>query len=60
MARFCRHSHESLAVALASGQTLRAAAASVGIGERTAARRLADTAFVVACRNCGATWSAGH
>lgn len=33
---------EALAVALAGGQTLRAGAQSVGIGERTASRRWAD------------------
>ena len=36
---------ESLAVALAAGQTLRDAAASAGIAERTAARRWADADF---------------
>jgi HEAT repeat protein len=36
---------EALAVALAAGQTLRTAAQSVRIGERTAARRWADPLF---------------
>jgi hypothetical protein len=40
-----RNADEALAVALASGQTLRDAAAAVGIAERTAARRWADVAF---------------
>jgi hypothetical protein len=36
---------EALALALATGQTLRAAADTTGIGERTATRRMADPAF---------------
>jgi hypothetical protein len=36
---------DALALALASGQTLRDAAAAAGIGERTASRRWADPAF---------------
>lgn len=36
---------ELLAVALASGQTVRAAAVATGIGEKTAHRRWADLAF---------------
>jgi hypothetical protein len=40
-----RNADEALALALASGQTLRDAARAVGIGERTAARRWADPAF---------------
>ena len=40
-----RNADEALALALASGQTLRVAAAAVGIGERTAARRWSDAAF---------------
>jgi HEAT repeat protein len=40
-----RNADEALALALASGQTLRAAAAAVGVGERTATRRWADAAF---------------
>jgi hypothetical protein len=40
-----RNADEALALALASGQTLRDAAAATGIGERTATRRWADTAF---------------
>jgi len=40
-----RNADETLAVALATGQTLRAAAETAGIGERTATRRWADAAF---------------
>jgi len=40
-----RKRDDAFAVALAAGQTLRAAAAAVGIGERTATRRWADPAF---------------
>jgi hypothetical protein len=40
-----RNADEALALALAGGQTLRAAAAAAGIGERTATRRWADPAF---------------
>ncbi len=40
-----QHADEALAAALASGQTLRSAAAAVGVGERTATRRWADDAF---------------
>jgi hypothetical protein len=40
-----RNVDESLALAVASGQTLRSAAASVGVAERTATRRWADAAF---------------
>jgi hypothetical protein len=40
-----RNADEALALALATGQTLRDAAAAVGIGERTATRRWADAAF---------------
>jgi hypothetical protein len=40
-----RNADEALAVALATGRTLRDAAAGVGIAERTAARRWADPAF---------------
>ena len=40
-----RNADDSLALAVAGGRTLRDAAADVGIGERTAARRWADTAF---------------
>ncbi len=40
-----RNADEALALALATGQTLRAAADLAGIGERTAARRWADRAF---------------
>jgi hypothetical protein len=36
---------DALAVALASGQTLRSAAAPAGMGERTATRRWADATF---------------
>jgi hypothetical protein len=39
-----RNADEALALALASGQTLRAAAAA-GVAERTATRRWADPAF---------------
>jgi HEAT repeat protein len=40
-----RNADEALALALATGQTLRAAAEATGIGERTATRRWADPAF---------------
>lgn len=40
-----RNADESLALALATGQTVRDAAASVGIGERTATRRCANPDF---------------
>jgi hypothetical protein len=40
-----RSADEALALALASGQTLRAAAEAAGVAERTAARRQADPAF---------------
>ncbi len=40
-----RNADEALALALATGQTLRAAADLAGIGERTASRRWADRAF---------------
>jgi hypothetical protein len=40
-----RNADEALALAVASGQTLRDAAAAAGIGERTATRRWADPAF---------------
>jgi hypothetical protein len=40
-----RNADEALALALASGQTLRDAAAAANIGERTATRRWADAAF---------------
>jgi hypothetical protein len=40
-----RNADEPLALALATGQTLRDAAAATGIGERTATRRMADPAF---------------
>jgi hypothetical protein len=40
-----RNADEALAVALAAGQTLRAAATAAGIGERTATRRWADPGF---------------
>jgi hypothetical protein len=40
-----RNADEALAAAVASGQTLRDAAAAIGIGERTATRRMADAAF---------------
>lgn len=36
---------DALALAIASGQTLRAAAAAVGVSERTAKRRWADPVF---------------
>ncbi len=40
-----RNADEALALALATGHTLRAAAEATGIGERTATRRAADPAF---------------
>jgi hypothetical protein len=40
-----QNADESLAAALATGQTLRAAAVTAGIAERTAARRWADPDF---------------
>jgi hypothetical protein len=40
-----RNADEALALAVASGQTLREAAAAAGVGERTATRRWADPAF---------------
>jgi hypothetical protein len=40
-----RNADESLALALASGRTLRDAAQAAGMAERTAARRWADPAF---------------
>lgn len=40
-----QNADDALAVALAAGQTLRDAAAAVGMGERTATRRWADPAF---------------
>lgn len=40
-----RKGDAALALALASGQTVRDAAAAAGIGERTATRRLADPDF---------------
>jgi hypothetical protein len=40
-----RKRDDALALALASGQTLRDAAAGAGIGERTATRRWADATF---------------
>ena len=40
-----QNADESLAVALATGQTLRAAAVTAGIAERTAARRWSDPSF---------------
>jgi hypothetical protein len=40
-----RNADEALALAVASGQTLRAAAEAAGIGERTATRRWADPDF---------------
>lgn len=40
-----QNADEALAAALATGQTLRAAAVTAGIAERTAARRWADPAF---------------
>lgn len=40
-----RKRDDALAVALAAGQTIRAAASAAGIGERTASRRWADPDF---------------
>ena len=40
-----RKGQEALALALASGQTIRDAAVAAGLGERTATRRVADPAF---------------
>ena len=40
-----RNADDALAVALASGRTVREAAAAAGIAERTATRRAADPAF---------------
>jgi hypothetical protein len=40
-----RNADEALAVALASGQTLRDAAGTAGVSERTATRRWADPVF---------------
>jgi hypothetical protein len=40
-----QNADEALALALAAGQTLRAAAVTVGVSERTAARRWATPAF---------------
>jgi hypothetical protein len=40
-----RNADEALALAVATGQTLRSAADLAGVGERTAARRWADPAF---------------
>jgi hypothetical protein len=40
-----RNADEALALAVASGQTLRDAAGTAGVSERTAARRWADPAF---------------
>ncbi len=40
-----RNADEALALAVASGQTLRDAAAAANLGERTAARRWADPDF---------------
>jgi hypothetical protein len=40
-----RNADEALALAMASGQTLRKAAAAAGVSERTAARRVADPTF---------------
>ena len=40
-----RNADEALALGLATGQTLRAAAAAAGVAERTATRRWADPAF---------------
>jgi hypothetical protein len=40
-----RNADEALALALAGGQTLRAAAEAAKIAERTATRRMADPAF---------------
>jgi hypothetical protein len=41
-----RNADELLALAVASGQTLRDAAAAAGVSERTAARRRADPEFL--------------
>ena len=40
-----RNADEALALAVASGQTLRDAAQTAGVGERTATRRMADADF---------------
>ena len=40
-----RNADEALAAALAAGQTLREAATAVGVSERTATRRWADSGF---------------
>jgi hypothetical protein len=40
-----KNADEALALALAAGHTLRAAADAAGVGERTATRRMADPAF---------------
>jgi hypothetical protein len=40
-----RRGDDALLLALASGQTVRDAASTAGIGERTATRRVADTDF---------------
>jgi hypothetical protein len=40
-----KNADDTLALALATGQTLRDAAAAAGVGERTATRRWADPAF---------------
>src|SRR5262245_58634963 len=40
-----RNADEALALAVATGQTLRDAAQTAGVGERTAARRWSDPAF---------------
>jgi hypothetical protein len=40
-----KNADEALALALATGQTLRAGAEAAGVAERTAARRWADPAF---------------
>jgi hypothetical protein len=40
-----KNADEALALALATGQTLRTAAATASVGERTAARRWVDPAF---------------
>jgi hypothetical protein len=40
-----RKGQDALALALASGQTIRDAAVAAGLGERTATRRVADPAF---------------
>jgi hypothetical protein len=40
-----RNADEALALALATGQTLRAAAEATGVGERTATRRVAEPGF---------------